>query len=144
MDFWDTSAIVSLVLFQREAEALAAVAEASGGRLALWWGTEVEAVSAVARLARPGEVGADRAARALGQISEIVSRAQEVPPSEGLRAAALRAVRIHPLTAADALQLAAALVWTDHSPSGVGFVCLDDRLREAARREGFEVLPRAR
>jgi hypothetical protein len=45
------------------------------------------------------------------------------------------------LRAADALQLAAALVWSDESPTGEGFVSLDDRLREAARRQGFEVLP---
>jgi hypothetical protein len=47
----------------------------------------------------------------------------------------------HPLRAADALQLAAALVWTGEAAAGEAFVCLDERLRDAARREGFEVLP---
>jgi hypothetical protein len=50
-------------------------------------------------------------------------------------------VASHPLRAADALQLAAALVWCDEAPQGTAFVCLDDRLRDAARREGFAVLP---
>jgi hypothetical protein len=32
-------------------------------------------------------------------------------------------------------------VWADDSPAGEAFVCLDDRRREAAGREGFQVLP---
>ncbi len=41
----------------------------------------------------------------------------------------------------DALWLAAALVWCNEAPQGDSFVSLDDRLREAARREGFAVVP---
>ena len=62
-------------------------------------------------------------------------------PTPRLRERAGWALAAHPLRAADALQLAAALVWSDESPTGEGFVSLDDRLREAARRQGFEVLP---
>jgi hypothetical protein len=45
--------------------------------------------------------------------------------------------------AADTLQLAASLVWCRERPVGRSFVCLDARLREAAVREGFSVLPTA-
>lgn len=38
------------------------------------------------------------------------------------------------------LQLAAALVWAGKAPKGHQFVCLDQRLREAARKEGFTLL----
>lgn len=48
-------------------------------------------------------------------------------------------MRLHPLRAADALQLAAALVLSDFEPRTLPFVTLDDRLASAARREGFEV-----
>ena len=48
---------------------------------------------------------------------------------------------IHPLRTADALQLAAALIWAQESPQGLEFVCLDQNLREAAPREGFSILP---
>ncbi len=48
---------------------------------------------------------------------------------------------IHPLRAADAMQLAAALVWTEDATSGAEFVCLDQNLREAALKEGFTILP---
>jgi predicted nucleic acid-binding protein len=65
----------------------------------------------------------------------------EVEPSQEVREQARRALRLHPLRAADALQLAAALVWIQGQPGGQHFVCLDRRLREAAQREGFLIFP---
>jgi len=47
----------------------------------------------------------------------------------------------HPLSAADALQLAAALTWAGKQPREHAFVCLDRRLHDAARKEGFLILP---
>jgi uncharacterized protein len=47
---------------------------------------------------------------------------------------------VHDLPAADALQLAAALVVTQERPQLLSFACLDGRLLSAARKEGFEVL----
>lgn len=66
----------------------------------------------------------------------------EVEPANAVREQAGRILRLHPLRAADALQLAAALVWCQGDPLQQEFVCLDQRLRVAARREGFTVLPR--
>jgi len=37
--------------------------------------------------------------------------------------------------------LSAALVWCEEQSRGEVFVCLDERLREAARREGFALIP---
>lgn len=48
---------------------------------------------------------------------------------------------MHPLRAADASQLAAAITWRGESAGSHEFVCLDERLGDAASREGFEVLP---
>lgn len=59
-----------------------------------------------------------------------------------VRNQAIRLLGLHPLRAADALQLAAALVWADRRPRGHPFVCLDAGLREAAHAEGFSVLPK--
>jgi len=53
---------------------------------------------------------------------------------------AIRLLRLHPLRAADAQQLAAALVLSDFEPRTLPFVTLDGQLAAAARREGFEVL----
>jgi hypothetical protein len=59
---------------------------------------------------------------------------------ESVRERAGRLLAVHPLSAADALQLAAALVAVDERPRGFGFVTLDDRLAAAAVREGFALL----
>jgi uncharacterized protein len=61
--------------------------------------------------------------------------------TDHVRRRAGRLVATHPLRAADAFQLAAALVWCEEQPAGETFVCLDEQLREAARREGFGLLP---
>lgn len=44
------------------------------------------------------------------------------------------------LRAADALQLAAALAAAENNPSALSIVTLDDRLAEAAEREGFPLM----
>jgi hypothetical protein len=65
----------------------------------------------------------------------------EVLPSGPLRASAERLLAVHPLRAADAFQLAAALVWAQGHPTGRALVTFDGRLVEAGRREGFVILP---
>jgi len=58
--------------------------------------------------------------------------ANAVEPGNEICTRALRLLAVHPLRAADALQLAAALVWFRDHPAGLDFVCLDERLRTAA------------
>jgi hypothetical protein len=48
---------------------------------------------------------------------------------------------VHPVRAADALQLGAALLWRGEPGRAAEFVCLDERLRDAASREGFALKP---
>lgn len=64
----------------------------------------------------------------------------EIQPTDDLRTLAGRLLRVHPLRAADALQLAAALTWAGSRPSEE-FVTLDERLRETARLEGLTPAP---
>jgi predicted nucleic acid-binding protein len=68
----------------------------------------------------------------------------EIEPSVAVRAQAGRVLLLHPLRAADALQLASAIVWANGQASSHELVCLDHRLREAAQREGFTLLPKQR
>jgi hypothetical protein len=63
-------------------------------------------------------------------------------PADDIRIMAARLLRVHPLRAADSLQLAAALLWAGKTPFGQYFVCLDNRLRQAAMKEGFTLLPK--
>lgn len=68
----------------------------------------------------------------------VERRWQEVQPLEVVREMALRLLRVHPLRAADAVQLAAAIVASEGRPATLEFVCLDARLAAAAQKEGFE------
>lgn len=141
MSFWDTSALLPIFLPQHTSHGLAALAAADEG-MVVWWGTMIETHAALARLARTGEIDGPAKEGFLEQMTALLALAAEIAPTEGVRSMACRCLRLHGLTAADALQLAAALIWAEHDPAGMGFVCLDERLREAARREGFGVLPR--
>jgi hypothetical protein len=73
--------------------------------------------------------------------SVLSDRWEEVGAVEIVRSRALRLLNTHPIRAGGALQLAAALIACEERPELLPFVCLDDRLRDAARREGFSVLP---
>ena len=64
----------------------------------------------------------------------------EIDPSDEIRETASRFLRVHPLRAADALQLAAAFAAAERRPASLEIVTLDDRLANAARKEGFALL----
>ena len=74
-----------------------------------------------------------------GPFSRALKRWTEVDSLPPVRERADRILAIHPLRAADALQLAAALVLTDERPRAFSFVTTDKRLGDAASAEGFEV-----
>jgi len=59
---------------------------------------------------------------------------------EQVRNRAIRLLRLHPLRAAAALQLAAALTAAAEDPERLDLVSSDDRLSAAAQREGCRVL----
>jgi predicted nucleic acid-binding protein len=134
--FWDASAIVPLVVGETTTRALQGLAAADPALL-VWWGTAVECASAIARLERERALEPREAADAFDRLTQLADGWHEVEPSEGLREAAVRFLRVHALRAADALQLAAAFVAAERRPSALELVTLDDRLAAAARKEGF-------
>lgn len=140
MRFWDTSAVVPLLVEEPTSHDMSILLEEDGD-MVVWWATRIEAVSALVRRFREGIIGAGEEGRArllLGTLSDSWS---EMLPTARLRAVAERSLAVHALRTADALQLAAALRWGGDEPEGREFVCLDTRLREAARKEGFHLLP---
>jgi len=140
MNFWDSSAILPLVLDEQASSVVQRIL-ARDFMVAVWWATPVECVSGLARILREGRIEEREFEALKTRLAEFMAEADEMGPSQVLRETAQRVLRTHPLRAADALQLAAALVWAEHRPSLRGFVCLDQRLREAAAIEGFRVLP---
>jgi predicted nucleic acid-binding protein len=137
--FWDTSAIVPL--FVDEDGTLAATAEfESDPSMVVWWSTGVESVSAIARREREGVLKARDVVAATEKLAALAASWEEVQPAERVRRTAERLLRMHPLRAADALQLAAAIAAADGDPRSLPFVTLDDHLARAAEREGFPVV----
>lgn len=138
--FWDSSALVPLLLPEARSTELTK-ALASDAEATIWWSTPVECQSALYRRHRERPIPAQTLARALDRLAAFVQDVDTLGTSDELRHRAGRLLATHPLRAADALQLAAALIWSEEQPLGEVFVCLDDKLREAARREGFSLLP---
>jgi predicted nucleic acid-binding protein len=140
MRYWDASAIVPLLVQEsRTNDARAALAEDAG--IVTWWGTRIECTSAIARLERAASLTPRQASQAVEVLRALASGWNEILPAELVREAACRLLRVHSLRSADAIQLAAATVMAGGRTAHVGFLAFDDRLREAASREGFRVGP---
>jgi hypothetical protein len=107
---------------------------------AVWWATDVELYSAIARSLRTGSIDASEARSAAAALDTIKSNWREIVPGDDLRKLARDLLDRYPLRAADALQLAAALTWCGNRPSGRTFLCADKRLAEAAEAAGFSVI----
>ena len=135
MRFWDSSALVPLIL-QQPKTAQARELLSQDDELVVWWGSSIECASAIARLHRDGHLSAAAEREARSLLDALRKSWFEVQPGDAVREQTLRLLRVHPLRAGDALQLAAALEWAGAPPEG-DFVTFDDRLREAAVREGF-------
>ena len=110
MKFWDSSAVVQRPVEQPGSAALRALLGVDPVVVA-GWGAPVECVSAIARL--------DLLAEAWVQVE----------PGPALQQLARRLLRTHPLRAA-----------ADGEPRRLPFVCLDERLRVAADREGLPLV----
>jgi predicted nucleic acid-binding protein len=140
MRFWDSSALAAVIMREPRSDRVLPILRRDP-EIAIWWATPVECESALAQAERLGRLEPAAKSNARDALHWLRERTYEVDPGEELRARASRLLAVHPLRAADALQLAAALVWCGERTEGAAFVCLDDRLREAAAREGFRVLP---
>ncbi len=96
--------------------------------------------SALERLKRDGLLNAVEVARAEARAERHLRAAFFVDQLAEVQPLARGLLRAHPLRAADALQVAAALVWARRRPMRRIFLTFDQRLAEAARGEGFTVL----
>lgn len=141
MKYWDSSAVVPLLAEDAATNRVQAV-YGEDSTMIVWWGTPVECMSALARLEREERLDAVSITKAARRLKQMQRLWQEVQPLETLRDIAMRLLRVHPLRAADSLQLAAAIMASEHRPSTMEFVCLDARLALAAQREGFNVIGR--
>jgi hypothetical protein len=137
--FWDTSALLLLICQQPKSQR-ARAAHRSYPAINVWWGTRVECHSAIHRLIREGDLSGKEERQAFLSLEKLSSQWIEIQPSEEVRQSAEKLLKLHPLRAADSLQLSAALTWCNHNPHGKMFISDDTKLLEAAEKEGFDVI----
>lgn len=140
MRFWDSSAIVPVLLSEKETAECKNLLK-KDPEIAVWALTSTEVLSAVYRKAREGSLVGPHLSPVLENLRRIAAGWNVVTQLETTRDKANRLLAVHPLRAGDALQLAAALITFEEHPEGEEFVTLDKNLADAARREGFYVLP---
>ena len=140
MRFWDSSAIVPLLLEEPLTDKMCTLLE-EDPIMIVWWTSELECVSALTRLERGGNLDSTMFADALKQLTSVKLSWNEIQPSIKIREIARRFLRVHPLRTADSLQLAAATIAANYRSSKLEFVCNDQQLVTAADREGFAISP---
>ncbi|HNL11741.1 MAG TPA: type II toxin-antitoxin system VapC family toxin [Turneriella sp.] len=139
MIFWDSSAVVPLIVREASSEKLLQIYQ-SDPEMLVWWATELECVSAICRRERDANVHAGHASSAFGRLKRLAETWHEVQAGDRVKATARRLLRTHNLRTADALQLAAAVTISQGDSSRITFLTLDDRLRVAAEREGLALV----
>lgn len=144
MRFWDSSAIVPLVVEEPRSRACRDLRRVDP-EIVVWSFSRTEVVSTLRRLERRKQLTTRETTTAIARFARVVATFSEITAFEGVRDRAERVLAAHDLTAADALQLAAAIVLVAEKPKRRAFVTADERLAVAARAEGFDVLvPRER
>ncbi len=139
MKFWDSSAIVPLLIEEKLSDPVRLQFQEDAD-MWVWWGATVECASAIERGRRQGGVTVAESDAAYAVLASLARGWREIRPSEAIRDSASRFLRVHPLRAADALQLAAAFAAAEGRPATLEFLSLDERLVDAARREGFRIV----
>ena len=115
MRFWDSSAVVPLLVEQASSPRVAGwVTE--DDTIALWTLTPVEVASALRRLVRDKALDEEVARLAELRMEGLVRVCHVVIDVDPVKSLAIRLLRLHPLGAFDALQLGAALHWAEGHP----------------------------
>jgi predicted nucleic acid-binding protein len=138
MRFWDSSALVPLLITEETSIYRQDQYDADPAAV-VWFGTLAEIESSLVRRQRDGQLSTPAESAARERLSEITAQWTEVTPTIEVRDRAIRLLRVHPLRAADAFQLAAALIFCREKPQHLTFLTADQRLGVAAAAEGFAV-----
>ena len=139
MRYWDSSALVPLLIPETQTHLCRRLLEQDPDML-VWMFSPTEILSAIHRKSRLEGLTPAILNAAKRNLLDLQEGWFEIIQWETVREKANRLLAVHSLRAADALQLAAALVAFEDKSSGEEFVTFDQALAEAASREGFKVL----
>jgi predicted nucleic acid-binding protein len=140
MRFWDSSALIPLLIQEVSSEQMRHLL-ASDHRILAATITPIEIQSSLWRRRHHQEMDADQHTAAEEVFANLSESWSEIEDTPAVRHMALQLITRHVLRAADALQLAAAVVACGNDPRSLPFVTLDRDLATAAEAEGFPVLP---
>ncbi len=140
MRFWDTSALVPLIVNENETDYCIRLL-AEDQEILVWCLTKVEAMSALCRRVKEGGLPESDFRHAKARLTTILDGAYEIMAIGTVRNRTCRLLEVHPLRAADACQIGAALVACQEKPERLPLMCFDQRLKAAALKEGFVLNP---
>ncbi len=139
MRFWDKSALVPWLVEEARSPAVRDWLKEDPvivtGAL-----TVLELSAAIEARAREGAIDRAQRAQLLRDLGEVSADWHEVSDFLSIRKKAVSLLARHALAATDAAQLAAAVLVSDAQGHAITFVTFDERLAEAAEREGLVVL----
>ena len=140
MRYWDASALAPLVVAKPASSLVREwFAEDEWIITCVWSRTEI--VSAIERRTREGSLSRRQRREVLERFDAFAGSWDEVTDVLAVRSRANALLARHPLRAADAAQLGAALLVQEQWAGPLTFVCLDQRLSSAAVLEGLRLLP---
>ncbi|WP_423919318.1 type II toxin-antitoxin system VapC family toxin [Candidatus Poriferisodalis sp.] len=139
MKYWDTSALVPLFVAEPTTDAVRSWLE-DDGVIVTWAWSRVEIASAVERRTRDGDLSREQRRSIMRHLDGFSATWHEVVEILAVRSRSMLVLARHPLRAADAAQLGAALHVQEQLGAPLQFVSLDRRLAEAAEREGLAVV----
>jgi predicted nucleic acid-binding protein len=138
MLYWDTSALFAFLITEKHSAKLRSLVQQQGSSTAYTAIiTPLEFESAIQRRLSERTLNLREADRARLFGVDFRKQAYLVPLDQNALDTALHLQKIYGLRPGDAIQLASARLGTDN-PSRVVFLCLDEKLTEAAKREGFQ------
>ena len=143
MKFWDSSAIISL-LVREPASSWARTLYAGDTAIVAAWTAQIECASAIVRRATEGSLTSDEARKAHQRLAALACEWIEILPTDRLKQEAVRMVSLHGLRTLDSVQMASAILAANARPEMLPFVTSDRVLAEAAERQGFPLVTPAR
>ncbi|MCY4220523.1 MAG: type II toxin-antitoxin system VapC family toxin [Thiotrichales bacterium] len=139
MRYWDASALVPIVITEPDSERVRTWLS-EDHHIVTWAWSRTEIISAIERRARDGSLSRPQRREALQRFDAFAGSWDEVTELLAVRSRANALLARHPLRAADAGQLGAALLIQEQLAEVLTFVCLDHRLSTAAERESLRVM----
>lgn len=139
MRYWDASALVPLLVAEPDSDRVRGWL-AEDDRVITWVWTSTEVTSAIERRTREGLLSRQQRREVLDRLGTLADGWDEVTDVLAVRSRAEALLARHPLRAADAGQLGAALLIQEQLAGALTFVCRDQGLRTAADVEGLRIL----